>query len=195
MDAQEHRGQWFAFGGVLFAGGIVIWADWIFAVRASAPQNHLSYSQAVILIPIILIGAGVYVMAAANIENWPLPGKKRVRFFRGQRSAAIDLLSMFHLMGSTMAAELPVVDDDVKEWGKNLAEYVRAVWGNAEGAALVAIGLREQGPDLLSHLLEALDGLIKRSSILRVSEDYDPNKPVSWAPYVYRIQRERFGDG
>jgi hypothetical protein len=167
MRAEEHQSQWFSFGGVLFGGGVVVSADWIFAVKSAAQQNHLSFLDWPIWLSFIIMAMGIYAMLASYIDRLPLPGKERVRVAKLQRSVAYGYLTGFHLIGSYLSDEGE--REEIADWIANVGDYVRDAWGFPEQAAIISsIEWSEVPENTAIGVNERLTSLIQRCGPLAV---------------------------
>jgi hypothetical protein len=194
MEPQEHQNQWFNFGVILFGGGLVVSADWVFAVKSAPFNNHLSFTQWPIWLWIGMMAIGIWVMVASYEEKMWLPGKGRVKFAKEQRYVAEGILTFFHLIGGLMIVDTTLDTNEVEEWSDNLVKYVTQVWGNVEASAImtaIPIGFDPSG---FETLYKSLDGLIQRCTILPITAEYNPHEPVEWGPYIHRKNNEKFGN-
>lgn len=184
MEARDHQSQWFGFGTVLFGGGVVVSADWVFAVKSAAPENHLSITEWPIWLSFGMMAAGIYVMAAGYIEGMLLPGKKSVEIEKGKRKLAEAYLGRFHLMGSEFAKSDASTNEDIAEWLSNVLLYVGEVWGMAEMAAIVGSIHEAQGRHLARNITDQLTELISRCTVLPVSLEIDLKPLTGWKKFV-----------
>jgi hypothetical protein len=186
MRAEDHQSQWFSFGVVLFGGGVVVSADWVFAVKSAPFDNHLSFTEWPIWLWIGMMAIGVYVMLASYIEKWPLPGKTRVRFARRQRSIALSYLAAFHLIGNTLSeSNGNVTRDEIGVWIAHLGSYVQDAWGFAEQTVIISSTEWSGVPQNTSiGVNERLLGIIQRASILPVQTTFLTGANPGWKVYA-----------
>jgi hypothetical protein len=131
-----------------------------------------------------MLGGGIYVMLASYNEKWWLPGKNRVRAAKERRSYAISYLTLFHLIGTQIITRSETTDKEVAEWAVRLVEYVQASWGAIESTALLAFLEKPITRAAIPILNERVDELMKRSVIMTVQEDFEPEKGAPWIGYT-----------
>jgi hypothetical protein len=192
MRPEDHQNQWFNFGVVLFGGGTVVSADWVFAIKSAPAENGLSFAQWPVALWIVMMAAGGWIMLASYQEHkffW-LPGKGRVRRSKEQRIGAEAAFSIFLLAGSKTLVR-GGTDEQVREWAKNLMEYVLEAWGTTQMSALVlAIDETPLTAASVGPLNSALGELGQRLPHIQVLEEFEPDGPHSWSPYIQKIDRE-----
>lgn len=183
MRAEDHQNQWFSFGALLFGGGIVVSADWVFAVKSAPFDNHLSFTGWPIWLWIGMIGIGIYVMLASYIESWPLPGKERVKVAKSQRSIALGYLAAFHLVGDRLSDG--GTKDAVSEWIFRLGDYVKDTWDFPEQTAIISsVEWSGAAENTARAVNERLLGLIQRSSILPIQSNFLVGPMPAWQAYI-----------
>lgn len=184
-ETDQHRSEWLGVGAAIFTGGVVIAAEWVFAVAASAPANGLHVLSWVLVFPGILILAGFYVMIAAHTDWLPLFGRTRVRNAIERRRRAELYLSQFNNIGQWYSQpHAGISREEVAMWYNNLREYTLAAWGIAEHASLVAIQGYVNAVGLAAATNERVVQLSARCSLLPVMDDFLWEPAPPWRQYL-----------
>lgn len=195
MRAEDHQSQWFSFGVVLFGGGVVVSADWVFAVKSAPFDNHLSFTEWPIWLWIGMMLAGCYIMLASYIEKWFLPGKSRVTRAKQLRYVAEADLALFRVIGSQMMTLTDVTPEEISDWGMKAKGYVFDTWGPAEGGVLHGAMFQNPTSQTIIDVNRSLDDLVARSSILLVTEKVVTGNSNEWQGYLKTTRFLKLIDG
>lgn len=184
VEEELYKSQWLTLGGALLVAGFVIDSDWLFAVLTSSGARHYAFFSWPLIIPTILVAAGVYAMCAANTLWLRIIGQKRLLRLVDQRERSRIYLANFSTIGAWFASGHDANSDRVIEWYRNLREFVRTVWGVHESAALVAIN-RPTAPDETAAIVNArVLNLIERCGTLRIRQDILWIPEPAWKVYI-----------
>ena len=105
-----------------------------------------------LILPAVLIVAGIYVMIAAHAPSYPLFGRSRVQRAEKRRQKAEYYLAKFHDIGDFYARGHGDVDmQKVSEYYTNLRNYLLAAWGIGEHSSAAKF------PDTADPIKMAID--------------------------------------
>lgn len=188
MEAEEHRAIWTGFGGALFVGGMVVTADWTFAVRTAPTSAHVSFNSLPIWVAIVVMLVGIYTFCAAQTSTWTLPGRGALQKRQKIRRDTEKCLARFQATGTVLIVASDSTEKAYQDWFGNLCEFVAQAWGIHETMILFP-NATPQYPGALRESVARLAALTEGVRHTEPVEGFDPNsepKP-SWLVYLDRV--------
>jgi hypothetical protein len=190
MESDQHRSEWLAVGSAIFIGGIIVMAEWAFAVLSAAPENHLHFVNLILIVPGALIVVGFYVMIAAHVPSYPLFGRTRVRKAIERRREADYYLAQFLYIGNFYGLGYGDVDNEkVIRWYTLMREFVLVAWGVREHSALSAFPDKTDAQTMAFNISMRVTNLVERCHRLEVLEDFYWEPEPQWKTYVDELMK------
>lgn len=186
MDERESfRNLWVSIGAAMLIAGYIASTDWLFTVRAAAPDRNLSSFSWPLLVPGAFVLIGLYVVVAAlSPTKWmPLPGKKRVQHRQEQRKCAEYFVSVFHVRALVLATQRSLSAEELTEFTRSLQRYIISAWGLHESAPFMATENLNDNKAMMWGVRGSLENLALRCRLIPVEPDFSWLKDSEWMSY------------
>jgi len=173
--------------------GYIASTDWLFTVRAAAPERNLSSFSWPLVVPGVFVLIGFWVtVAALSPANWlPLPGKAGVKHREDQRKCAEYFVSFFHARALLLATKSSLTTSEIAEFSSPLQDYVICAWGLHESAAFMSTENLNDNQALMWGIRRQLENLALRCRLIPVEPDFSWPKNSAWLSYC----RKHSGSG
>lgn len=191
-----------SLGIALFTAGAAIAAAMAGAIADAPAHRDLTVLTVVLILGLVMLGAGAYIFAAAMSETLWLPGMKAVREASREHALAVMILTRAVRQGNAyLAQDEPDTQEKVDEislWVKSTLGLVEVLWGERE-EAIIRGGVRdiEFAPGVAFHasilrpLLERLDLFLARCGGIPLLTRGQRVEAQAWAKFFENWPNEK----